>query len=1639
MEELRILLDGLNRDTYELNRPEGAYEYALNAVSTLGDSPAIQNERANIYCWGSGDFKVIYQRYIPEYDKVILFLTNESVSKIGLFSYKGIKEEDFQVTTYCENCGDKTSYAQIPKAECTFETLVESDCLGFSAKSPIKGFEYKITNCSFNIYWANGVDPNRFLYFDSKDGKLFLQNRFKLGYKNDCNGEVYTDQLDCDLINFYQSYDAPEITVSVENGGRLKEGVYQVLFQWSTSKGIPQSSTKALTNPIPIFTDVVKDGGLTNQSTSKGLRIRVDLDPTVLYEFYNLIIVETVDDVTRYKQVTLSKDQKEYFFTDAVPLVPATIDEVLQKYPYYESSSHLTQANGYLIAAGVKEFKKFNLQRVANKIQLKWQTIQLREGDFGDPQIAQNYRSGMRDEVYPYGIMFELDNGEETPVYHIPGRVARAGEKTLVADVLNNDFNSANTLVERWRRVNTATVTAAPHSTYNKTNPQTWEEGDFSYWESSDKYPNNPEIWGELCGQPIRHHKFPDNSVSHHHSGKDFPVPQDYITPVTTPITYIYPIGVKVVNNIAQLLDQAVSEGIIDTTQRKRITGYKIVRGNRFGNKSVIAKGYLYNTREYTKGSNTYRFPNYPFNDLRVDDFIAKNDIRGTGINKNIRLNAIEQDTKPYYTFHSPDTHFVNPSLGNILKLEVETYGTSKGEFVACENEAKHIILSQRHYNFAFLISSVMARAYQPTDYNMTGSAQSMGEGIGTAVGAIAGSFIPGVGTAIGATLGGMLGGMIGSVTVKDSDRLKAGPRAIMWLAQTEKMIQLITLLTPSWQYHYQYQATGKYFAYKTKPNDSNKYFRLEHWNYLQPETTTVPVRAGSLLFNNWQRESSLFLETDRAVPNPSVQDFSRNSRTQLFGGTGENLKYVISSNYVSVKNEILNQYGTVFDVRYLSTSSKTHRLSETPSVFGGDTFIGSFAIKRKHRFFTASTYGFGDNSDIFYEDLGNAGYPRYWFNTKNTDAPELDLLQGLQFLPNLGSTILSNENTMLASQSFLGMTGSKNTIPALVQIVSLGIASLFNKKENTGDKLVYEFMEDISDFFQAQLLSPDKYFRVPNYNFDAIENYSTDQLVTESVKGRIYLYSIGIPTYICESDINLDFRHAENTREKDFYPNQSNLAFWLQEKNVPFREDNYFFYNRTYSKQPLEHSYVINDINFKPYDECRVEHPNRVIYSQQDAEIEDNQLRDNWLVNKALDYYDFSLSEGKLTGINQLENDKILVRFENGSRMFAAYNQLQVDQDTVQIGNGGLFRSKPITFAKSSLGYFGSQHQAFLSTEFGHISIDAKRGDVFLIGTNAEGTESLSIKGMDRWFSDHLPFKISSYFPSVNVDNHYNGMGIHLAYDNQLKRLLVTKKDYKPNLKGILYDGENFIYNGKTVSVENPLYFQNLSWTLSYDFLAKKWRSYHSYTPDFYISTLNQLYSNKGNGLWVHNQSNKFYQNFYGEQASFVVDGFAKPNLTKTILHSVTFATEGRQYNDEFDYRNVDTTFTKSIVYNYDQTSGILNLVRENTNNLYLRSQYPILNSDSVDVILDQGEQEFSFNQFDNKRINELPIWNFDRVQGNKKLNSESVGYWKNQLSCEKLKAQIHLVRLMNEDNYQHNILLKYLRLSHGRGVRTK
>jgi hypothetical protein len=359
---------------------------------------------------------------------------------------------------------------------------------------------------------------------------------------------------------------------------------------------------------------------------------------------------------------------------------------------------------------------------------------------------------------------------------------------------------------------------------------------------------------------------------------------------------------------------------------------------------------------------------------------------------------------------------------------------------------------------------------------------------------------------------------------------------------------------------------------------------------------------------------------------------------------------------------------------------------------------------------------------------------------------------------------------------------------------------------------------------------------------------------------GYFYLFAYGIPNFYCESSYNLDLRQAFNNREGEFWPNVSSDIpdDWVQESFVPIVQDNTYFYNTTFSKQNRENTFT----HLPPDWEsklCFTNYPFRTIYSDAQNIDADNRVN-NWLIYRAISYFDFPQNYGNLVSLDGIQNKAILARFENKSLMYN--NLLTVDTSNPQaayLGNPSLFRgAPPIDFAETDLGYVGSQHKILLKIPQGQVTIDSKRGQVFLVqGTQVNDLSAFG-SGMNRFFVEHLPFMIDNNFPDVNIDNHFKGIGLHGVYDAVYDRVIITKLDYAPKSNNILYDPVeqefyiNNIVNGLTirqnVNLSDQEYFCNVSWTLSFNFNTKSWISFHSYIPNWYVAENNFFYSGQNN-----------------------------------------------------------------------------------------------------------------------------------------------------------------------------------------------
>jgi hypothetical protein len=1462
--EYNTASSGLNMDQSVNQIPKGSLTYALNANMENFDanSTSYQNEPGNEFCLQfPSDYVLVGRHFIQEKNKHVFFITNPLInnSQIG----------------YMDN------------NDCIYHTFISAPCLNFNVNYPINKVVHKITNCTTEIYWTDGLNPRRYLDLNPETIPYILSAN-----SEECN-VIYTDQIDCNQLNLQPDFSIPNIdVVDVVSGGNLTAGTVQFAIQYSDASGNPYTSYYSVTNPTPIADTQLTTPNF-NYNVGKSVILEIsNLDATGQFQYYNLAVIKTVNAIS---SVELAGT---YFINNSVEKltytgqnetnIRLTINDIFEKQPYYEIANDLTSAQDILIWSDLTSVDRVNYQSIANKIRFQWETWRIpATQDYSDELNATNLRGYLRDEVYALEICFLLKSGKQTDGFHIPGRAKNSNEAFLDVPTTNDDFignpdsyNSTGTIgySPYWKIYNTASVTGfSPDyaSALNKTTSYRgpYEYGEFAYWESEDLYPCVKEIWGELAGQPIRHHKFPDVRVSPIFEEKIF----SDISSMAMGSTAVFPLGIKI--DVKEVGD-IINSSSLTTEQKNDIVGFKILRGDRGTNKSIVAKGILRNVGEYKREEQSFYYPNYPYNDLNEDPFLNTNNnavvctpwllfvfregitvsysecLRGTPntqvflsdpdsedyVNGNqvyefcsvtrptvsigignaficpanfdvVRVpwfttqngyfveyqtpltsdnsdttrvrayirgledsgsvggnqyclvkvggkvyiegtseEAYEQFTMPpldlppnkippfivneqdpynpdyralgYFAngrrsslpcgdpkpldfkklstkyrqvFNSPETSFGQPFLGNVLKLENVIYGKGQDHFVQVRDNAKYRLISKEAQSDALGASFQIA---------------GMGEG---------------------------------------------GATAIFTAYQAYLTIYINGITRRNYAYSYNSRADYNYKA-DIDNNLGIKQREVDIATYLIPG---VQNAGDNYNINNFQRESSVFIKTieervvnDNTPTEVTALDFPSQVPDMISSTTGQPLvvdksRTTISlsgrcstpareediqvvSYYASLKNVIPNQWGQIYTYKTIDTGFQRINFKTNPeiaTIFGGDTFISRFAFKTKLPFFIDNRVNAPDDSDIFYDEIGNVAYPKYWHSARS-------ILDSYGVMTN----IISYKATSFDCPN------DPSKIPA-----SPGIPGSY--------RTYYD--------------------------------------------GYFYLFAYGIPNFYCETSYNVDLRQAFNNKEGDFWPHVSTGIpdDWVQESYVSIANDNTYTYNTTFSKQNVENTFTHLPDDYKD-NFCLTNYPFRAIYSEPQNTNSDNRIN-NWLIYKPLSFFDFPQNYGKLTSLDGIQNKAVLARFENKTLLYN--NLLTVDTSNPQaayFGNPNFFRTDvpPIDFAETDLGYVGSQNKFLLKIPQGQITVDAKRGQVFLIqGTQAEDLSAFG-SGMNRFFTDHLAFEMLRYFPEVPTDNNFTGLGLHGVFDSKFERVIITKLDYIPIDKDVKYDADKNEYYIETV-----------------------------------------------------------------------------------------------------------------------------------------------------------------------------------------------------------------------------------------------
>ena len=1505
--ETSLFQKGMIKDMNASFQGEQVWSHARNAYnnSHQGDVGVIGNEPSNFNC-ANILYTIIGAIHLYA-DKWVIFSTDDFVSEIGLFD----------------------------DSECEYELLVNDNlaagCLSFNKDYLIKGASKENFDCTWQVYWDDGKNPSRTLNINNIPWEQVVISPPGA----DCIEYEDTDILDCEKLRLAPLLDTPCVKLSkADDGGQLRNGGYQAFVAYTVNE-----------QRIGDFVGISNFQSIFDHNDTSGALIVDITDLDQDFDYYELVIVSNNQQEIQAKRIGLYSTQQSRVHLDYInqKLESIPLEIIPLRNPAYEKSDSMYVVNDWLIRSGPTEQFDFNYQPLANEITTKWVSAEY--------PVDYYYNGGnkptfMRDEVYAFFIRWIYNTGERSSSYHIPGRMAGTFEfptgGSAVEDSTSGGLNTIELLTPEFNFIkwNTASVEVdLGNNTVDYSEPTddggvVTKKGIMAYWQSTEIYPaDKPDIWGDLCGTPIRHHKMPDES-----------------THGSTALASTDGRGIKVLgvefSNIQIPVDNGDPDAGIPGSPIPNVVGYEILRGSREGNKSILAKGIIKNMRKYTiPGSQDIEqggqhqvydpttgtwnnepfsstkglYPNFPYNDLRSDEYHTEAPTTGCSYTGT----SLDDVSHTAYTFHSPDLMFRVPHLNPYeCRLYTAYSGQSTGHFIPSEEHPKHKLLKNGGALLAIIVGAGYAmakfRGKRQTHYRNAVPSSigywGMGQGVGAApiIGPAANPLIGNPVSVIAQTavhvaldliettlLSGLWFGLdvFSGGTATEIERLfefrastglmeSVSPgyhggskdqsvESSAWgelpvafkvmnsifnfiLYTTEggqEVIDLIYNFVNPAQFGYKYNSHGFYQKASRVPVTGMQFrSRLNSTAYLNNSYQSF---GKEYKINNLFRPKTVAIDTldeflevsDPTIGPIAPQDTSRftirtsSSDVERWLNPGDFTKRPISAWYAGLKFSFQNQYGQLDGIRQipmkgciLSAPLGIGQPTSSGHIFGGDCYVNRYTEKCIMPIFWDFLKGQPDNFPFDYRGHVNIPFPRYWMNTEK------------YHLSNMVSGFFEDIANNLAQGNVSGYNQQdlSDTLPR----------DLFH--------LDWETAHECNNLWQLRRPTKHSLFNV-KYAY-------------------MYTHVNGINDFFVESEINIAQRDWEEEQGKKHFDWQEYGDYdELFHANI-IKKGNFYKYDYSLSISRFWSNLIsfgnIQPTDYDPFvaETCFKYYPKRLIYSLQ---AQKEAKKDFWRVFLPQNYKDF---KSKVNVIKPVSKSGALVLFPYLSpQVFDGVQRLEtVDAaTTLTIGDGGLFSQPFQNVVNSDLSNeYGSceSMRSVINTPSGLFFISQAQGKVF--NYTGRGLENIANRGMKWWFNEYLPSFLMKQYPELEGhtlgDNPVAGIGCQAIYDPNDDIVYFCKTDYKVKDKysngshaldgEVYFDPDNgFCFQSEFVpsppgdpparlygqncipiDIGDPLYFDNCSWTVSYDPKAKAWISFHDWHPELCLPSINHFMTTK-------------------------------------------------------------------------------------------------------------------------------------------------------------------------------------------------
>jgi hypothetical protein len=190
---------------------------------------------------------------------------------------------------------------------------------------------------------------------------------------------------------------------------------------------------------------------------------------------------------------------------------------------------------------------------------------------------------------------------------------------------------------------------------------------------------------------------------------------------------------------------------------------------------------------------------------------------------------------------------------------------------------------------------------------------------------------------------------------------------------------------------------------------------------------------------------------------------------------------------------------------------------------------------------------------------------------------------------------------------------------------------------------------------------------------------------------------------------------------------------------------------------------------------------------------------------------------------------------------------------------------------------------------------------------------------------------------------------------------------------------------------------------------------------------------------LWTHLNNTRIYNYFYNNIRPYIIEYPFAYQYQDEILQNVKDYTKAYEYipmsdgvfNDNARIETNNKWFNKAILYNGQQSSGILELVPKPMNNLQAYGQYPIYNTESKTITYTKSDNFYQYNTFwALEKSSQVPLFrsSCESMSIDKVVNQENMDYGLRSFKKATLRAKELKVRHILDNSATTHLVSQFI-----------